>query len=268
MEATVDSKPIRYELTPEISKDLISLLNGKGKRAPVFRDAKRQKVFLIVVGMIAREVERTGGVYPDNSATDLRRVQVAAQQLQAAISSLSSTDSLTLFMMYWSLGERQRKALPVKARTKVPVVRFRVTGPKSVVPIESQQPLNEPATESQSAALHSDPTGWDQFSPNEIASMLSEAAERLTAQRAGIPSNRRYPEQPTKSRMFIRMLVPAYIRAFGKRPTGAKDGYFGSIVNNLLRAFGEKYEAGQATLNTIINEETKGFQGKERPKPR
>lgn len=258
----------RYELTDEISKGLISLLNDKGKRAPVFRDAKRQRTFVTLVEWIARAVESTGGIYPDNSATDLQRVQTAAQQLHSAISSLSSTDNLSLFMTFWSLGERRRKTLPVKARTKVPLVRFRVSGSKSVVPIESQQLPQEPATESQSATPHNDRSGWDQFSPDEIASMLSEAAEHLIAQRANIPSNRQYPGQPPKSRMLIRMLVPAYIRAFGKRPTGAKDGYFGTIVNHLLGAFNENYEAGQATLNTIINEETKGFQRKGRSKPR
>jgi hypothetical protein len=263
----MSSPDSRYELTPEISKRLISLLNLKAKRAPVFGNARRQKLFVNVVGMISREVERTGGVYVETNISDLRKVQAQAQRLQSIIGGLNGADNTGLWMMFWSLCERRRRAIPKKVQPRVPLIRFRAIGAQLVTRIASQEPSKEPTAARENSGTGNELSGWESLRPDEMLSVLIEAAEQLIAKQAHIPPNRRYPNQTPKSRMFIRHLVHAYNGAFGRRPTSAKDGYFGSIVNNLLREFGEEYEAGQDTLETIINDETKGFQRKRRSKP-
>jgi hypothetical protein len=160
-------------------------------------------------------------------------------------------------MNFWSAFELQRKAAPKQTRKRVPIIRFRVTGRKSFRQVESQDSPTPGLAQVENSQNDTILPGSENFGPEDILSMLIEATERSLAKRERIPRNRRYPRQTPKSRMFARMLARAFYSAFKEFPSGAKNGVFEQILNDLLRQFGEQ-PIGEESLDTIISEQFPG----------
>lgn len=249
------SDGIRYELTPEISRELIAALNSK--RAHIFRDKERQKMFLRLVRWIADEVERTGGMYSEPETAALRKIKTRAQKLKSAVDELSDGANLGLFLAFKSVFEQQRKAATTRTRKKVPIVRFRAIKHDVVVKVESQEPCVTHTSQADNSRLNGNHFGLQSFGPAEMLSMLIEAAEYSIVIQDQIPRNRCYPGQTAKGRMFARMLTWAFHFTFREPPGRAREGVFGSILNLLLMKF-EEPPIGEDALNTIISEQFPG----------